>query len=147
MRKFKIIVFWILSCTWGLPMTIIGAITALVFIIKGYKPNYHSYGIYFVVGNYWGGISLGAFFFVSNQSNTPYAKCHESGHCLQSALLGIFMPFLIGIPSLIRSKYRSYIIHSGKKTIDDLPDYYSIWFEKWASDWGIAAHSRYINSK
>lgn len=61
---------------------------------------------------------------------------HESGHGLQNIMLGVLMPFLVSIPSMIRCWYRELIIRSGKKKYSDLPDYDAIWFEGWATRLG-----------
>lgn len=50
MGKIQTIVFWILSCTWGIIMTLIGAIGAAFFSIKGRKPHFYKGAIYFEVG-------------------------------------------------------------------------------------------------
>ena len=39
MKKFKIILFYVLSFTWGIIMSLIGAIVFLVLMCIGYKPK------------------------------------------------------------------------------------------------------------
>lgn len=135
MKKLKTVLFWIASCTWGLPMTLIGGITAAVLMILGYKPKrFHSL-IYIEVGKNWGGINCGAFFFVS-QSPTLHIKQHEAGHGIQNIILGWFMPFIVGIPSAARYWYREYLTTSGKKKYSELKPYDAIWFEGWATNLG-----------
>lgn len=133
--KFKQILFWVLSCTWGIIMSLIGGIAALALIAAGYKPKRFHCLIYFEVGTDWGGVNLGCFFIVSKNSSL-HTKQHEAGHGLQNAMLGVFMPFVIGIPSLVRYWYRKYIIKSDKKLYSELPAYDSIWFEGWATSLG-----------
>lgn len=130
MKGLKFVLFWILSCTWGAIMTVIGLIVAGVLIVKGYKPRVFHYSIYFQVGSDWGGINLGAVFITSTTAE-PRILQHEAGHGIQNIVFGPLMPFLVGIPSITRYHYRNYLeTHKNKK---DLPPYDSIWFEGQAS--------------
>lgn len=131
----KGILFWAISLTWGLPMTLIGTICAIALIVTGHKPQRFHYFIYFEVGSGWGGFEAGGFFFV-NRHPSLHIRQHESGHGLQNIMLGVLMPFLVSIPSMIRYWYRELIIRSGKKKYSDLPDYDAIWFEGWATRLG-----------
>ncbi len=135
MKIVKGILFWLLSLTWGLPMTLIGAVIALSLLVTGHKPHRFHYLIYFEVGEGWGGFEAGGFFVVGRQP-TFKIRQHESGHGLQNIMLGVFMPFLVSIPSAIRYWYREILVRSGKKRYHDLPDYDSIWFEGWATRLG-----------
>lgn len=126
------ILFYILSWTWGLPMTFIGVIVAFVLVIMKYKPKYHGGCVYFNMGKYWGGINLGMFF-VTDTSDDVYTRNHEWGHAVQNCFFGPLMPFVITIPSCIRYWYRE--IRS-KMGLENKTSYYSIWFEKQASEWG-----------
>ena len=58
--------FNILSWTWGLPLTLIGLIAAIVLIASGHKPHRFGYCIYFNIGKWWGGQELGFFSCVTN---------------------------------------------------------------------------------
>ena len=73
------IMFWVVSCTWGIIMTTIGAlITAGLNLIKfagsvaGYdlKIKTHRNGCSFIteIGGNWGGLELGAFALCGNYS-------------------------------------------------------------------------------
>lgn len=131
----KGIVFWVMSLTWGLPMTLIGALCAFGLLITGHKPHRYYYFIYFEAGEGWGGFGAGGFFFV-NRGPTQRIKRHESGHGLQNIMLGVFMPFFVSVPSCIRYWYREWLVRSGRKRYHDLPTYDSIWFERWATKLG-----------
>lgn len=103
MKTIKTILFWFIHCTWGIIMTLVGAVGALVMFIKGIKPKHHGYSIYFVTGHNWGGVCLGPFFFVSDDCDDIDSKTHEAGHSLFQALpLGPLFPFIVGIPSMLR---------------------------------------------
>ena len=66
-------IFHLLSCTWGVLMTAIGAVVALTLLITGHKPKMYGHCIHFETGKNWGGISLGLFFFTST-SAASYAR-------------------------------------------------------------------------
>ncbi len=137
MSKREIAGFWIISCTWGIIMTLIGAVVALALLITGHKPQLYHGRVRFEVGTGWGGFSCGGFI-VTNKNPSTHLKQHEAGHSIQNIMLGIFMPFLVAIPSMIRYWYREYLVSSGKKKSSELPAYDSIWFEGWATSLGEA---------
>lgn len=127
--------FYLLSWTWGLPMTLIGGLVALALVLTGHRC--HKWGCcrYFEIGENWGGMELGMFFLV-NRGGSDSLKCHEHGHGLQNCLLGPLMPFLVSIPSAARYQYRELLERRGKGKI--LPDYDAIWFEGQATRLGSA---------
>lgn len=117
--------FYILSFTWGLPMTLIGLIVALVLICTGHKPKKWGGCWYFNVGGSWGGLELGAFFLTDGIDN-KHVKNHEFGHAIQNCVLGPLMPFLVSIPSAIRYWYRTIRENLGLR---NETAYDAIWFE------------------
>lgn len=135
--------FWVLSLTWGLPMTLIGAVVAVVLLARGHKPKKWGYCYYFEIGENWGGVELGAFFVV-NRGSTDYIRDHEHGHAIQNCVYGFLMPFIVCIPSAVRYWYRrvrSLLGHRNKA------NYYDIWFEAQASRWGIALVDRILREE
>lgn len=102
MKNFKMFLFWFLQCTWGLIMTLAGVVGAIVMLCKGVKPKRFGYSVYFVYGHHWGGVCLGGFFFVSQESNVLATKAHESRHAIQNIIFGPLFPFVVGAPSIIR---------------------------------------------
>lgn len=135
MKTIKAILFWVVSWTWGLPMTLIGAIIALCLLTTGHKPYRFHYFIYFEVGENWGGLECGCFFIMS-RGGSLHIKQHESGHGIQNVILGWFMPFVVCIPSAVRYWYRKHLVRTGRKKSYELPDYDSMWFEGWATHLG-----------
>lgn len=130
MKKWQ---FYLLSFTWGLPLTLIGCLVALVLVSAGYKPKRFGWCWYFEIGECWGGLELGVFFLKSKCSGY-YIMCHEHGHALQNTLFGVFMPFVVCIPSAVRYWYREIV-----KKVDPrkaLPEYDSVWFEGQATRLG-----------
>lgn len=115
MAKVKTVFFWVWSCTWGVVMTLIGAVGALVLIIGGKQPLVFHGRVYFQLGRGWGGVSLGAFFFLSTTSPDS-TKQHEAGHTVQNLIFGPLMPFVVCIPSAFRCVLRD-CTFTGKKIV------------------------------
>ena len=127
--------FWTLQLTWGIIMNIIGLLVFIILLCKKYKPKRFHQMIYFTIGNNWGGVNLGFCTIVSKASEESTLR-HEHGHFIQNAMYGVLFPFIVAIPSFTRYQYRSWLVRTGRKKRNELPDYYSIWFEKQASDFG-----------
>jgi hypothetical protein len=137
------IMFWIVSCTWGIIMTTIGALaTAGLNLIKfagsvaGYdlKIKTHRNGCSFIteVGGNWGGVELGAFALCGNYSEKNpgwfrHTRYHEFGHAIQHLYLGPLFIFIVAIPSVTRYWYYRIMSVKGAKFSADWYD--SIWFE------------------
>lgn len=121
--------FYFLSFTWGLPMTLIGLVVGGFLLLMGKRPDKWGSCWHFTLGKYWGGISLGLIFITDDQP-TDSIKNHEHGHAIQNCYFGPFTPFVINIPSAIRYWYRRFRDRIGRpcKT-----GYYDIWFEEDAS--------------
>lgn len=130
------VLFYFLSLTWGLPITLVGLLVALVLRVAGYKPQKYGYCLHFSIGKTWGGCSLGMVILTGTKT-TEDTKMHEHGHALQNCYWGILFPFVIAIPSAARYLYRAYLIKSGKTTKKPLADYDAIWFEGDATRRGI----------
>lgn len=116
--------FYSLSCTWGIIMTVIGSVAALVLVITGHKPKKHGWCYRFEVGNGWGGVSLGPVI-ITAANPSEHTKNHEHGHALQNCLWGPLMPFVIALPSATRYWIRKVQYKQGK----NLEPYDSAWFE------------------
>ena len=101
MKIIQTIIFYILSFTWGIIMSSIGAIISVILLICGQKPKLFHGRIYFAIGKNWGGVNFGPFFFVDS-TPTLHTKQHECGHGIQNIILGPLMPFIVCIPSAMR---------------------------------------------
>ncbi len=135
------IAYWLLQLTWGILMNIVGLFVTL-FCLIFLKGKMHKNGLGFIteVGGNWGGVSLGAFALCGTyyQPTSPHydfywyheTRNHEFGHSLQNAILGPLFPFIVAIPSAIRY----WLDYYGKLK----RDYYAIWFERDATNWGVA---------
>lgn len=117
-------------------MTLIGAIIALGCLITGHKPKMFHHNVYFTFGEGGWGFNCGAFFFLSKDAEIIAMKQHEAGHGIQNIIFGVFMPFIVALPSVIRFWWREYLVKSGKNRYSELPSYDSMWFEGWATALG-----------
>lgn len=118
MKTFKTVLYWVWSCTWGVIMTAIGAVIALGLLVTGHKPKIFHYNVYFQFGRGWGGVNFGAFFFLS-ETSPDSTKQHEAGHGIQNLIFGVFMPFVVGIPSAVRCLIRK-CDQKGKKIVSGI---------------------------
>lgn len=115
MKILKIIIFYLLSFTWGIIMTLFGTIVALGCLIIGKQPKHFYIFTRFEIGRGWGGFEAGPFFFTSEKPSL-YTKQHESGHGIQNIYFGPLMPFIVSIPSATRYWLRECKTQKGKYT-------------------------------
>lgn len=127
--------FWLSQCTWGIVMNIIGLLAFLVMVVSGHKPHKFHQCVYFETGKHWGGVNLG-FVIIVNKNATEKMLRHEHGHFIQNAMYGILFPFIVAIPSFVRYHYRNIVYKIDIAKYFSLPDYYDIWFEKQATEFG-----------
>lgn len=114
-KTIQTILYWVISWTWGLPMTLIGAIGGLLCMVMRHRPCHYKQAIYFqAFGKNWGGMEAGCFFFV-DENTTKHTCQHEWGHSLQNLVLGPFMPFVVCLPSASRYWLRNFSTQKGKK--------------------------------
>ena len=132
MKKMNKPTYWILSCTWGILMTITGLISALWLMVKGFKSEKNHYGLAIKVGVGWGGLSLGPIALVSYDAS-EHTLNHEFGHSIQNCWYGPLMVF-VTLASAARYHYRNWI--SKHKPTVTLPPYDAIWFEGEATEIG-----------
>ena len=130
MKNLLKVIYYTLSFTWGIVMTIIGAFAAIGLLVIGVKPEKVGPNYHFKVRERWGGVSLGLVIITDNTPSDHTMK-HEFGHTLQNCLFGPFFLF-IGAASFIRYHYRNKQAASGKK----LPPYDSVWYEEQATKLG-----------
>lgn len=129
--------FYALSFTWGLPLTLVGAVVALFLLAKRYKPKRFGWVWCFEIGERWGGLNLGLV--ILCQRDAPDSlKTHEFGHAIQNCIWGVLMPFVVVIPSVVRYWLREWKAAHGA----NLPPYYAVWFEDQATRWGIKYYNR-----
>lgn len=125
--------FWLNSLTWGVIMSTIGLLAAVVLIATAHKPKLFGYAIYFEVGSGWGGVNLGPIFIV-NKKPTDHTLHHEYGHAFQNCVWGVLFPFVIAIPSFLRYQKRKRILENNPNA--DLEPYDAVWYEAQATEWG-----------
>ena len=132
--------YYLMACTWGIIMTILGLIITLILgIVKIFIPKKvifkRYYWIYSItVGpEWWGGCEMGLMFLRDHNSSVNYINSHEFGHTFQNCLLGPLFPFMVAIPSAIRYWLREIF----PKKI--WAPYDSAWFEDAATQCGVYA--------
>ena len=130
--------FYILSLTWGLPLTICGAVVALFLLATGHRPHRWGACWYFVIGKtYWGGLNLGPIFLCQNGA-TDHLKSHEHGHAIQNCFMG---PLILPLVLLSATRYHDRERRARRGEV--LKPYDAWWFEGQATKLG----TRYIRGK
>jgi len=79
-HKINPVLYYTLSWTWGIIMTLIGAVVTLIMMARGSKPKKFGYCIYTTTKARIGGINLGMFFVIGQGQDS--VRAHESGHSL-----------------------------------------------------------------
>lgn len=126
MKNLKRWQFYLLSFTWGLPMSIAGCVVCGVLMCFGYKPKRYGHGYHIEIGENWGGLNLG-WFFLTNKGASDRTKRHELGHGYQNACtLGWVFP-VFGIISAARYWLKRFGVRI---------NYYAWWFESQANKIG-----------
>ena len=133
--KFKKFIFYFLSFTWGILLTLVGLVVAGVLLLAGKKPKKDCWCWIFEVGEDWGGLNLGIVI-LTDKDPSVYTKVHEVGHAIQNCMWGLLMIFVITIPSAIRYWYRELKYHRKGKCPPT--DYEDIWFEDQDTSLGLA---------
>lgn len=133
MRYMKGFLYWLIQCTWGIVQTLLGFV--LFLSMAGCKHEiYHGAVLTYHKGD-WGGVSLGAFIFVSGNRGenwTRDARVHEFGHTVQSLILGPLYMLVIGVPSMIWCNGKKF----NEKRDSGEATYYDFYPEYWANDLG-----------
>lgn len=133
MKRAKIGLFWALSLSWGVLLTLPGLLLGMLLFWCGRKPMWHCGLLCFPLLHMSGGFSLGPVLFLSQRTGRVLWR-HEAGHSIQNCLLGPLMPVVIALPSAVRYLYREYCLRARRGYM--LSDYEDIWFERWASELG-----------
>ena len=138
--------FYILSCTWGILMTILGFLVAIPFLLYNYYIKEimikRGHCLYFRIGRGWGGFSLGPYCFVCKDASTS-TMAHEHGHSLQNCLYGPFT-LIFSICSMIRYHYRNFKEANGNPCKTKYDDF---WFEGQATNWGNELFNNALKTK
>ena len=98
--KLKRTLFYVVSFTWGILMSLIGLLVIAV-LSPFKKPEVYHGRIYVRIGKNWGGVNLGCFF-ICFENAPEQTLAHECGHGLQNCVWGPLMPFVITLPSMTR---------------------------------------------
>ena len=124
----KKILINVLDWTWCLPQNLVGLLFHL-FVTVYCKYELHSDNVIICDCNLKSGsVTLGKFIFLGEcHWNDPNVLDHETGHAIQSRILGPLYLFVIGIPSLIWANC------FGKWRVKHKKSYYWFYTEKWAN--------------
>lgn len=133
MRAFKLFLFYLISFTWGIIMSLIGLIVILFSLPFKKVHTYHG-RLYATWSRGWGGMELGCFFVCGEDCQYDSLMSHECGHTIQNCIWGPLMPFVVCIPSAFRYWYREFKYH--RKNLTPPTRYDDIWFEGQATEWG-----------
>lgn len=134
------VLYFLLSLTWGLPMTIIGWVVTILLLPFGKLRRWNH--IYYIELrkelNF--GLSLGMMFIVGKKASIHMLN-HEFGHTVHNAMFGPLSILLVYIPSAFRYWYRV-IIRKIKPDISLRP-YDDAWFEGTATYIGTHYRLKY----
>lgn len=148
-NKKELVLFYILSLTWGILFTLVGLFTLLyVYIFRR-----EHYDIKLVAGrvaliskdNQFGGISLGIVY-INAKYNSRRVHLHELGHTIQNMYFGPLFLFLVAIPSATRYWYRRLKVKKyGYGILKTMPSYDDIWFEGQATKLGYKNFTKEVD--
>ncbi len=142
------VLYYIISLTWGLLLTIFGFLVTLALLIgRIFNKNIHFKKYYWIYGisagpDYWGGFETGLMF-VRDQKSTLSVDSHEFGHTFQNTLFGPFQ-IIWSLTSVVRYWYIDLFFDRKNKTYPKAYDSY--WLEDAASQCGKYA-IEYIRAK
>lgn len=116
----------ILLYLWQLPQNLCGILYKSMIrteIISQVNDD-SGYKVY-LTGTNRGGVTLGEYIFVyQNFTDLSRVIQHETGHVIQSRMLGPLYLFVIGVPSIIHAALHKHLSHD---------NYYHFYTEKWAN--------------
>ena len=149
-NKKQLTIFYLLSFTWGIIMSLVGLFVLLFIKIFMSK----EVDIFTVAGRvvikfkniYFGGLSLGIVYLVDKSNNRNTHK-HELGHTIQNVWFGPLFILLIGIPSAIRFQLWDFLSKMYKKKYNKPLLYDSIWFERQATKLGYIYFDNYVDQR
>ena len=127
--------YLVLQFTWGAIQNALGSLLFLT-ALRCEHAYYHGAILTFHEGD-WGGVSLGAFIFISGKRGEEHKKTvsvHEYGHTIQSLILGPLYLFVVGIPSFVWCNNKKCIAYRQEQN----KSYYDLYCESWANRLGEA---------
>lgn len=127
--------FYAMTATWGLPLTLCGALVAITLCLAGCRPTRYHGAWLFTLGRYWGGFSLGPVL-LSAEDASDQLRRHELGHAIQNVRYG---PMIL--PLVLLSVIRYHLREERARRGLPLTPYDSWWFEAEATRLGTAAVS------
>lgn len=138
MKKYKLVIYYILQWTWGIIQNVIGLI--MRFYVLSKDKNKDSFKFFGAQVTEWtkghGSMGMGMFIFYGHKGEKDEKEVlvHEYGHTWQSAILGPFYLLVIGIPSFTWAFFPYFEKLRKEKGIL----YVDFYPEAWANAWGSA---------
>lgn len=129
--------YYLLSLTWGLPLTMVGGVVGMILRLCGIHPARFGFCLCFEIGRKWGGLNLGLVILCQRGASDALRR-HEHGHAIQNCYFG---PLII--PLVFGSAARYHYYNRMEKMGNTLPPYDSWWFEGQATALG----NRYFGVK
>lgn len=127
MKMWKKIKKFFIDWVWQLPQNLLGVLYKLIILEDISHEMYSEAGdfhLYLKESN--GGVTLGKYVFVYRRyNNLSHVVTHESGHVIQSRILGPLYLIVIGIPSILWAATHN--------AIAPQKSYYWFYTERWAN--------------
>ena len=124
-------IFYVMSFTWGLPLTLVGAVVALFLLVTGHRPHRWHGCVCFEIGKTrWGGLNLGLVI-LCQKGASDSLKAHELGHAIQNCYFG---PIMLLFVTCSAARYHD--ITRREKHGKPVPEYDAWWFEGQATTLG-----------
>ena len=146
------IIYYTLQWTWGILQNLLGFFIWFALRVFGHSKRHGHFRFAPVTGWQKGGsMGLGMFIFAGKDLTLKnlqdpktgtweeHILSHEYGHTVQSAILGPFYLFLIGLPSIIWCNFKP----AGRSWRSGKKDYESFFPEKWATRLGVKTEARH----
>jgi hypothetical protein len=137
-RVIKKTFYYSIQWTWGILMNLIGLGAFIIAKINKWPIENYRNATAIYHPTLCGGMSLGSFLIIGKGCKKRTAS-HEYGHSIQNMQWGPLMPFVIGIPTIVRYCYRK--LKYNKKNLAPPTKYEEVWFEKQATEYGRRAVS------
>ena len=109
--------FGVILYLWQLPQNVLGLLMWFVYSRGTHEITENGYHV-IIDNRFRGGISLGQYIILGTRDEISMR--HETGHCIQSKLLGWLYLIVIGLPSLIHA------------ALHKEGNYYDFYTERWA---------------
>lgn len=125
------VLFYLLQCTWGLPVNLAGLLVFLLCRRRFRSGRFCNSVVTYLPGDR-GGLSLGIFIFLSagDAREARRLLVHEYGHTVQCLFLGPLYWIAVVLPSAVW--YHFFARYRRERRVP----YDALYCERWATAWG-----------